>query len=100
LEYLACANLEKKVLIIADPMLATGTSMVKTLEQVYHVAQPKHTHIVCVIASRQGIDNLRENLSNFTLWTAAIDEQLDPKAYIVPGLGDAGDLAFGEKIQQ
>jgi len=100
LEYLACAALENKVLIIGDPMLATGASMVETLKQVYHVAKPKHTHIVCVIASKDGIARVSQNLTNFTIWTAAIDEELNARAYIVPGLGDAGDLAFGEKIQQ
>ena len=100
LEYLACAQLDNKVLIIADPMLATGASMVKTLEQIYQVAKPVHTHIVCVIASKAGIKNVENHLPNHTIWTAAVDEQLNSKAYIVPGLGDAGDLAFGEKIQQ
>lgn len=100
LEYLACAMLDNKILITADPMLATGSSMVETLKQVYQLATPKHTHIVSVIASRQGIAHISQNLSNFTIWTAAIDDELNAKAYIIPGLGDAGDLAFGEKIQQ
>lgn len=99
LEYLASASIENKILIVADPMLATGSSMVKTLLAVYKEQKPKHTHVVCVIASRPGIELLRRNLTNFTLWTAAIDEELNDRAYIVPGLGDAGDLAFGGKIQ-
>lgn len=99
LEYLASASIENKILIVADPMLATGSSMVKTLLAVYKQQKPKHTHVVCVIASRPGIELLQQNLQNFTLWTAAVDETLDDHAYIVPGLGDAGDLAFGGKIQ-
>ncbi len=99
LEYLACADLQDKTLIVADPMLATGASMVKTLQQVFEIGKPRHTHIACVIASRAGIQKVQENLSDYTIWTAAIDEELNPQSYIVPGLGDAGDLAFGEKIQ-
>lgn len=99
LEYLACADLKDKVLIVADPMLATGASMVKTLKQVFEIGKPRHTHIACVIASRAGIRMVQENLTDYTIWTAAIDEELNPQAYIVPGLGDAGDLAFGEKMQ-
>jgi uracil phosphoribosyltransferase len=99
LEYLACADLKDKILIVADPMLATGASMVKTLQQVFEIGKPKHTHIACVIASRAGIQKVQENLTDFTIWTAAIDEVLNTQSYIVPGLGDAGDLAFGEKIQ-
>lgn len=99
LEYLASASIDNKILIVADPMLATGSSMVKTLLAVYKQQKPKHTHVVCVIASRPGIELLQRNLTNFTLWTAAIDEELNDHAYIVPGLGDAGDLAFGGKIQ-
>ncbi|HZG00921.1 MAG TPA: uracil phosphoribosyltransferase [Chitinophagales bacterium] len=99
LEYLASASIADKVLIIADPMLATGSSMVKTLLAVYKEQRPKHTHLVCVIASKPGIELIQRNLTNFTLWTAAIDDTLNDHAYIVPGLGDAGDLAFGDKIQ-
>lgn len=99
LEYLACADLRDKVLIVADPMLATGASMVKTLQQVFEIGKPSHTHIACIIASRAGIEKVRENLTDITIWTAAIDDELNPQSYIVPGLGDAGDLAFGEKIQ-
>ena len=99
LEYLSSASITDKVLIVADPMLATGSSMVKTLLAVYKEQRPKHTHLVCVIASKPGIELMQRNLTNFTLWTAAIDDTLNDHAYIVPGLGDAGDLAFGDKIQ-
>jgi uracil phosphoribosyltransferase len=100
LEYLASASIKNKVLIIVDPMLATGASMVRTLEQVYEIAKPSHTHIVSVIASSAGIKKVQDNLSNYTIWTAAIDEELNSKSYIIPGLGDAGDLAYGEKTQR
>ncbi len=99
LEYLACADLQDRILIVADPMLATGASMVKTLKQVFEVGKPRHTHIACVIASRAGIKMVQDHLTDCTIWTAAIDEELNPQSYIVPGLGDAGDLAFGEKMQ-
>ena len=99
LEYLASAQIQDRILILTDPMLATGASIVKTLLNIYKLQQPKHTHIVCVIASRDGIAFLEQNLKDFTLWTAAIDDELNTHAYIIPGLGDAGDLAFGEKIQ-
>jgi len=99
LEYLASASLDDKVLIIADPMLATGSSMVMTLKQIYKFGKPRHTHIVCVIASTAGVEKVQSNLSDFTVWAGAIDNELNSKAYIVPGLGDAGDLAYGGKLQ-
>lgn len=99
LDYMASASIQNKIFIIADPMLATGTSMVLTLKEIYQFGQPSHTHIVSLIASESGIENVRNHLDNFTLWACAIDKELNSKSYIVPGLGDAGDLAFGEKIQ-
>ncbi len=99
LEYLASASLDNKILIIVDPMLATGSSMVMTLKQIYKFGKPKHTHIVCVIASKAGVEKVQNNLTDFTIWTGAIDDELNSKAYIVPGLGDAGDLAYGGKVQ-
>jgi uracil phosphoribosyltransferase len=77
LEYLASSSIENKTLIVADPMLATGASMVHTLVQLFKHQKPKHTHVVCVIASQPGIDFLQQNLQNFTLWTAAIDPELN-----------------------
>jgi len=100
IEYLSSASIENKTLIVADPMLATGASMVKTLLAIFKHQKPKHTHLVSVIASKPGIEFVQQNLTNFTLWTAAIDPELNDKSYIVPGLGDAGDLAYGGKIQQ
>lgn len=99
LDYMASATVQNRIFIIADPMLATGTSMAMTLKEIYNEGTPKHTHIVSVIASESGIDKVRKTLDNFTLWVCAIDKELNSKSYIVPGLGDAGDLAFGEKIQ-
>ncbi|TSA49629.1 MAG: uracil phosphoribosyltransferase [Sphingobacteriales bacterium] len=99
LEYMASSSIENKILIIADPMLATGNSMALTLQEVFKLGKPKHTHIVSVIASESGIEKVRNSIDNFTLWTGAIDKELNSLSYIVPGLGDAGDLAFGEKMQ-
>jgi len=100
LEYVSCPSLDNKILILCDPMLATGSSMVLTFKSLINFGKPKHTHIVCAIASKQGIDYLKKNMPdvNYTLWCGAIDDELTSTAYIVPGLGDAGDLAFGEKI--
>ncbi len=98
-EHLSCPSISDKVLIIADPMLATGASMVLAYKALLEKGKPKHTHIVSVIASREGVDYMRKNLmnKNVTLWLGAVDDELTVKAYIVPGLGDAGDLAYGGK---
>jgi uracil phosphoribosyltransferase len=100
LEYVACPDLNNKVLILCDPMLATGSSMVLTYKALMNRGTPAHTHIVTAIASRQGVDYVKTHMpnTNYTLWTGAIDEELTSHAYIVPGLGDAGDLAFGSKL--
>lgn len=100
LEYVSCPDLNNKILILCDPMLATGSSMVLTFKALLQKGKPKHTHIVSAIASKQGIDYLKKNMPdvNYTLWCGAIDDELTSTAYIVPGLGDAGDLAFGEKL--
>lgn len=100
LEYVACPDLTDKVLILCDPMLATGSSMTLTYKQLLSKGKPKHTHLVSVIASRQGVDFVKTHMpdNNYTLWCGAVDEELTAQAYIVPGLGDAGDLAFGNKL--
>lgn len=100
LEYVACPDLTDKTLILCDPMLATGSSMVLTYKALLGKGRPKHTHLVTTIASQQGIDYVKSHMpdNNFTLWCGAIDEELTAQAYIVPGLGDAGDLAFGSKL--
>ena len=100
LEYATSANTEDKVLIIADTMPATGASLVLAYRKLIENGEPLHTHIVCAIASAAGIDYLSKNLPHkrVTLWVGAIDEELTNKSYIIPGLGDAGDLAYGKKI--
>ena len=100
LEYVACPDLNGKTLILCDPMLATGSSMLLTYKALLAKGIPTHTHIVTAIASQQGLDHLKANMSNlnYTIWCGAIDEELTAHAYIVPGLGDAGDLAFGNKL--
>ena len=100
LEYVASPDLTDKTLILCDPMLASGSSMVLAYRSLLAKGIPKHTHIVTTIASAQGIDYLKTSMPspNYTLWCGAIDEELTAQAYIVPGLGDAGDLAFGEKL--
>ncbi|WP_299127960.1 uracil phosphoribosyltransferase [uncultured Winogradskyella sp.] len=100
-EYLACPNLENKTLILADPMLATGQSMVATFEALKPFGTPKEVHLVSVIGAQKGVDYMSEQFNAAThLWIASIDSILNDKGYIVPGLGDAGDLAFGNKLQQ
>lgn len=99
-EYLATPSLEGKTLILADPMLATGRTFINVLEALKPMGTPKKIHLVSVIGSQPGVDYLKGVLSDeITLWIAAIDEKLNEKGYIVPGLGDAGDLSFGSKMQ-
>lgn len=100
-EYVSCGSLEGKILIIADPMLATGQSLRMTYEAlVAHGGEPLHTHIVSVIASEQGVEYAQQHLptKKTTLWLGAVDAELTSKAYIVPGIGDAGDLCYGKKL--
>ncbi|TDY13607.1 uracil phosphoribosyltransferase [Meridianimaribacter flavus] len=99
-EYLACPNLEGKTLILADPMLATGQSMVATFEALKPFGTPKDVHLVSVIGAQEGVNYVSQHFdANTHLWIATIDEKLNEKGYIIPGLGDAGDLAFGAKLQ-
>lgn len=97
-EYLSCPSLEDKTLILTDPMLATGSSMALVYKSLLTKGRPKHVHIVAAIASVEGVRYLKRNLpNNCTIWLGALDDELTAQAYIVPGLGDAGDLAYGEK---
>jgi uracil phosphoribosyltransferase len=97
-EYLASPDLDDRILIICDPMLATGTSMVLAYNALLKKGKPKHTHIVSVIASTEGVTYAKLHLpENVTLWMGAVDDELTAQSYIVPGLGDAGDLAYGIK---
>jgi len=98
-EYQAVPNMANKTLILVDPMLATGQSLVAVLNKILAEHQPKKIHIAVVIASPEGIKYLQENLpENCHLWVASLDEKLNEKKYIIPGLGDAGDLAYGNKL--
>lgn len=98
-EYIAAPSCKGKTLIIADPMLATGGSMAASYEALARAATPRRVHAACVIAVPEGIEALRQTLpADATLWCAAIDPGLNPARYIVPGLGDAGDLCYGEKL--
>ena len=100
LEYLSCPTLDNRILIISDPMLATGASMVGALQSLLSQGTPSEVHIVCGIAATEGIEYvLRELGEKLYIWCGDIDEELTAKGYIVPGLGDAGDLAFGPKSQ-
>ncbi|MFI5204100.1 MAG: uracil phosphoribosyltransferase [Flavobacteriales bacterium] len=99
IEYLASPDLDNRLLILADPMLATGASMVLAHRAYLNRGAPSHTHLVAVIASTFGVDYVKKHMpANCTLWIGEIDDELTAQGYIVPGLGDAGDLAFGEKL--
>ena len=98
-EYASFPDMTGKMLILADTMLATGASLEVTYKRLCEDSQPSHTHLVCPIASAYAVEYLQKHLpeEGVTLWVAAIDEELTSRSYIVPGLGDAGDLAFGIK---
>ncbi|SEA22464.1 uracil phosphoribosyltransferase [Arachidicoccus rhizosphaerae] len=100
LDYVSSPSIQDRILIISDPMLATGTSLAKTIVALQHLGKPAKTYIIAAIASRQGIEYLQDAIGEeLNLWCGDIDETLDENGYIIPGLGDAGDLAFGEKLQ-
>jgi uracil phosphoribosyltransferase len=97
--YLSGPSVNDNFLILSDPMLASGSSIVLAYKDICENGTPKHTHIISVIAAREGIEYVKHSLSDqkITIWTGAIDDELTAKSYIVPGLGDAGDLAYGLK---
>ncbi len=100
-EYISCADLEGKTLILTDPMLATGASLVLTYNALVEKGgRPAHTHVATVIASEEGIDYVRKHMPKTTtsIWAGSVDQELTVKSYIIPGIGDVGDLAYGEKI--
>ena len=99
LDYISCPELENRVVIISDPMLATGSSLVKTIQFLKEEGRPKEIHIVAAIACTVGIEYVKRQDPSVTIWCGDIDDELTAKGYIVPGLGDAGDLAFGVKVQ-
>jgi len=99
IEYLSSPSLDDKVLIICDPMLATGQSMLLAYKALLKMGKPKHVHIIGLIASLEGLNYVKSHFpDNTTFWLGAVDDELTVKSYIVPGLGDAGDLAYGKKI--
>ncbi|MFT4666585.1 MAG: uracil phosphoribosyltransferase [Polaribacter sp.] len=99
LQYTSCPDLSDSVLILVDPMLATGASMDITIRQLKEYGTPKKIHVVAAIASSYGYDYIRRLHPDVELWIGDLDEELTAKSYIVPGLGDAGDLAYGAKVQ-
>ena len=100
LEYLSCPSLENRALIVCDPMIATGASLVATLQALKNEGTPSEIHVVCVIAATTGIEYLKRECGEaLNIWCGDIDDELTAKGYIVPGLGDAGDLAYGSKSQ-
>jgi uracil phosphoribosyltransferase len=99
LEYLSSPDIEDRIVIISDPMLATGASLVKTIQYLREEGEPKSIHIVAAIACTIGIEYVRRNIPTAIIWCGDMDDELTAKGYIVPGLGDAGDLAYGVKIQ-
>ena len=97
MEYTSCPNLDGKVLILCDPMLATGESMKISLDTLLGHGEPKMVHIATVIGANAGLEYVQRCFPNAKIWIAGLDEELTAKSYIVPGLGDAGDLAYGRK---
>ncbi len=99
-EHLSSPDIDGKILILSDPMLASGASMEIAYKALLERGTPKHTHIVTIIASNQGVNYIKKhiNMKNVTIWAGDVDDELTSKSYIVPGLGDAGDLAFGSKM--
>jgi len=99
-DYLTCPNIEGRPLIVADPMLATGASLIEALKDLLTNGTPTQLHIVAAIASRQGVETIEKAYPKAKIWIGAMDENLTIKGYITPGLGDAGDLSYGEKLQR
>jgi len=98
-DYISCPDLENRVVIISDPMLATGSSLVKTIQYLREEGHPSAIHVVAAIACTVGIEYVHRTEPGVKIWCGAIDDELTAKGFIVPGLGDAGDLAFGNKVQ-
>ncbi len=99
LDYVSCADFDSKDLLVCDPMLATGSSLIKTIQYLQQEGNPSSIHIICAIACTVGIENVKRAIPSAKIWCASIDDELTAKGYIVPGLGDAGDLAYGPKMQ-
>ena len=99
-DYLTCPNIDGRPLIVADPMLATGASLIEAIKDLLNHGKPTQLHIVAAIASKQGVETIQNEYPEAEIWVGVIDENLTSKAYITPGLGDAGDLSYGEKLQR
>ncbi len=99
-DYLTCPNIDGRPLIVADPMLATGASLIEALKDLLNHGKPSQLHIVAAIASREGVETLEKAYPEAHIWVGAMDDHLTSKGYISPGLGDAGDLSYGEKLQR
>lgn len=99
-DYLTCPNIEGRPLIVADPMLATGASLIEALKDLLTHGNPSQIHIVSAIASKQGVETIQKAFPEAHLWIGVVDDSLTSKGYITPGLGDAGDLSYGEKLQR
>lgn len=99
-DYLTCPNIDGRPLIVSDPMLATGASLIEAIKDLLTNGNPSQLHIVAAIASKHGVETIEKAYPNAKIWVGAIDENLTSKGYITPGLGDAGDLSYGEKLQR
>ena len=99
-DYLTCPSIDGRPLIVADPMLATGASLIEAIKDLLNHGKPTQLHIVAAIASQQGVDTIQKAYPEAKIWVGVIDEGLTLKGYITPGLGDAGDLSYGEKLQR
>jgi uracil phosphoribosyltransferase len=99
LDYISCPEMENRVVIISDPMLATGASLVKTMQFIREAGNPSEIHIACALACTVGLEYVQRAEPKATIWCGDIDDELTAKGYIIPGLGDAGDLSFGVKVQ-
>jgi len=99
-DYLTCPDIEGRPLIVGDPMLATGASLIEAIKDLLTHGNPSQLHIVAAIASKQGVETIEKAYPEAKIWVGAIDEHLTSKGYITPGLGDAGDLSYGEKLQR
>ncbi|KQR93663.1 uracil phosphoribosyltransferase [Chryseobacterium sp. Leaf180] len=99
-DYLTCPDIENRPLIVADPMLATGASLIEAIKDLLTNGTPSQLHIVVAVASEEGINTIKSEFPQAKIWAGVIDKNLTDKGYITPGLGDAGDLSFGQKLQR
>ncbi|MXV38211.1 uracil phosphoribosyltransferase [Flavobacteriaceae bacterium Ap0902] len=98
-DYVTCPQISDRPLILTDPMLATGSSLKEALDEILEIGKPSSLHFICAIAAQEGVDFIQKHFPQAHIWCGTIDPSLNEKKYIVPGLGDAGDLSFGSKLQ-